>query len=85
MNIFKAQAVSDPRLLARKETERTYHPKFGAVGDAYVGGVPIVMSGSFVGFDRAAPMLGQHNAAVYGDLLGYPEEKIARLHRDGVI
>lgn len=79
------EAVSDPRLLARGETELARHPKFGTAPGAYVGGLPIVMSGSFVGFDRSAPMLGEHNGAVYGELLGYPDEKIERLRAAGII
>lgn len=32
-----------------------------------------------------APRLGEHNAAVLQDHLGYPEERIAELHRQGVL
>lgn len=79
------EAVSDPRLLARGETELARHPKFGTAAGAYVGGLPIVMSGSFVGFDRSAPMLGEHNEAIYGELLGYSDEKMESLRDKGVI
>ncbi len=33
----------------------------------------------------AAPLLGQHNQEVYGNLLGYSEEKILRLTEEEII
>lgn len=79
------EAVRDPRLLRRGETEAIEHPRYGAVGDIVVGGLPIRMTGSFAGFDRAAPWLGQHNDAVYGDGLGLSADERAALKADGVI
>ena len=79
------QATRDPRLLARGETEVIEHPIYGAVGDIVVGGLPIRMTGSFTGFDRAAPSLGEHNAAVYAEFLGLDAEGLQRLAADGVI
>lgn len=79
------EAVSDPRLLARGEIQVAHHPLYGPNEDALIGGLPIVMSGSKVGFDRPAPMLGEHNHAVYQDLLGYSDDKVERLKRDRVI
>lgn len=79
------EAVRDPRLLRRGETETIEHPQYGAVGDIVVGGLPIRMTGSFAGFDRAAPWLGQHNDAVYGDWLGLSADERAALAAAGVI
>lgn len=79
------EAVRDPRLLMRGETEPVEHPRYGAVGDIVVGGLPIRMTGSFTGFDRAAPWLGEHNDAVYGDWLGLGADELAALRADGVI
>lgn len=79
------EATRDPRLLARGETERLEHPVYGAVDDVVVGGLPIRMTGSFTGFDRAAPGLGEHNAAVYGELLGLTEAQLAELAAAGVL
>lgn len=79
------EATRDARLLARGETERLEHPVYGAVDDVVVGGLPIRMTGSFTGFDRAAPTLGAHNAALYGALLGLDAQALRALADDGVI
>ena len=34
---------------------------------------------------KAAPLLGEDNAAVFGDLLGFDEEKLAELKEKGII
>lgn len=79
------EATRDARLLARGETERLEHPVYGAVDDIVVGGLPIRMTGSFTGFDRAAPTLGEHNALVYGEMLGLSETELQALAAAGAI
>ena len=79
------EAVRDPRLLARGETEVVEHPTYGPVGDIVVGGLPMRLTGAFTGFDRPAPMLGQHSAAVYAELAGLDAAQLAALRADGVI
>jgi crotonobetainyl-CoA:carnitine CoA-transferase CaiB-like acyl-CoA transferase len=78
-------AVRDPRVLARGETVRLEHPKFGAVDEVYGMGIPITFSGATAGFDQPAPALGEHNEAIYGGMLGYPKEHLERLKSSGVI
>lgn len=79
------EAVRDPRTLARGETVPLQHPQFGAVGDVVVGGLPIRMSGSHTGYDRPAPTLGQHTAAVLGELLALNEGELHALAEAGVV
>jgi crotonobetainyl-CoA:carnitine CoA-transferase CaiB-like acyl-CoA transferase len=79
------QAVRDPRVVARGETVKLKHPKYGEVDDVYGMGLPLKFSDATVGFDQPPPGFGEHNDAIYGDLLGYSAERIAGLRRDGVI
>lgn len=79
------EAARDPRVLARGETEVLEHPRFGAVGDIVVGGLPIRMTGAFTGYDKPAPGLGEHNHAVLGDLLGLSDEALQALAAAGVV
>jgi CoA:oxalate CoA-transferase len=79
------EAVRDPRVLARGETVRLEHPKFGAIDEVYGMGIPIKFSGATAGFDRPAPALGEHNEAVYSGMLGYSKEHLEHLKFSGVI
>jgi CoA:oxalate CoA-transferase len=79
------EAVRDPRVLARAETVRLEHPKFGAVDEVYGMGIPIKFSGATAGFDQPAPALGEHNEAIYGGMLGYSKDHLERLKSGGVI
>lgn len=80
-----ADAVRDPRVLARGETVRLDHPQLGRVADLIGPGVPIRFSGRSSGSGRPAPAVGQDNALVYGDWLGYDADAIARLRAAGNI
>jgi len=79
------EAARDERLIARGETERVEHPKYGAVDDVIVGGLPIRMTGSFSGFDKPAPTLGEHNGTVLMDWLGMSASAVAQLKEQGAI
>jgi CoA:oxalate CoA-transferase len=80
-----AAAIRDPRVLARGETVRLLHPKYGDLEDLFGTGLPISFSESLTGYDRPAPEVGQHNEAIYGDLLGYSAERIHDLAAKNVI
>jgi CoA:oxalate CoA-transferase len=47
--------------------------------------VPIRFSHADIALDGPAPRLGQHNADVYGGLLGYSEQRLKELAEDGLI
>jgi crotonobetainyl-CoA:carnitine CoA-transferase CaiB-like acyl-CoA transferase len=78
-------AVHDPRVVLRGETVPLAHPKYGMVEDVYGMGMPIRFSGAQAGFDQPPPGLGEHNQAVYCDLLGYSEQRLRELKAQQVI
>jgi CoA:oxalate CoA-transferase len=73
-----ASAVRDPLVLSRGEVVPLADGVYGT-------GVPIRFSAGQSTLDSAPPDLGEHNAEVYGRLLGYPPERIRQLTTDGVI
>ncbi|HEY1302980.1 MAG TPA: CoA transferase [Vicinamibacterales bacterium] len=80
-----ADAIRDPRVRARGETQPLEHPEFGHVADVIGMGIPITFSESGAGDLRAAPCIGQDNALVYGEWLGYGSDGVARMHAAGII
>lgn len=80
-----AEAVRDPRVQARQETVPLDHPEFGRVADVIGMGLPITFSDASPGFERPAPSIGQDNALVYGDWLGYGIDGVEKLYADGII
>jgi formyl-CoA transferase len=53
-------------------------------GEFTMPGWPVKMSASHVPL-KSAPLLGQDNATVYGQLAGYSAQQLASLHEDAVI
>jgi crotonobetainyl-CoA:carnitine CoA-transferase CaiB-like acyl-CoA transferase len=80
-----ADAVRDPRVLARGETVALEHPQHGRVADLIGPGLPIRFSDTEPGAPRPAPAVGQDNALVYGDWLGYSAVALERLRAAGNI
>ena len=80
-----AEAVRDARVLARGETVPIEHPQFGRVADVIGPGVPIRFSDTAPGASRPAPGVGQDNALVYGEWLGYGAAELERLRAAGNI
>jgi CoA:oxalate CoA-transferase len=79
-------ALVDPRVVERHETMAVEHPTYGSSADLRTAGIPILFSDASTGFDDALPVhIGQHNAAIYTDFLGYSPDEIARLKSEGVI
>jgi crotonobetainyl-CoA:carnitine CoA-transferase CaiB-like acyl-CoA transferase len=80
-----AAAVRDPRVLERGETVPIEHPEFGRVADVIGPGLPIRFSRAAPAVPRPAPSVGQDNALVYGDWLGYSAAELDRLRAAGNI
>lgn len=56
-----------------------------AVGTSRVDGMPVHLSETDWALERGAPMLGEHNAYVLGELLGRSDAEIERLTSEGVL
>jgi CoA:oxalate CoA-transferase len=79
-------ALVDPRVVARQETMAVKHPLYRSSIDLRTAGIPIQFSGATTGFDDALPVaIGEHNEAIFRDLLGYDEDRIAALKAAGAI
>ncbi len=77
-----ADLAQDPQLKERGFFIELDHPELGrTVSDAS----PVRLSSTPAGYTRAAPLPGQDNDYVYGELLGIGADKIAELKKGGVI
>jgi len=77
-----SQVANDPQLASRNMNvyvEQTISGKVRVPGSVFK------MSETPGDPTQPAPFLGQHNTEVYSELLGYDQEKIGRLQREGVI
>jgi crotonobetainyl-CoA:carnitine CoA-transferase CaiB-like acyl-CoA transferase len=79
------EAVQDELVRGRGETVPLEHPTLGRVEEIVGSGLPIRFSDAAAGYTRPAPWLGEHNAFVYGGLLGYHDGKLDRLRESGVV
>lgn len=76
------QAMAHPHLIERR-TVRTIHDRL--MGDFQVPGFPLRFSNFPDELELDAPLLGEHNARVLSDYLGYAPGDIERLARSGVL
>jgi formyl-CoA transferase len=72
---------NDPFLRTRGTFTTVHHP---VRGEFVMPGWPVKMSDSVVAV-QSAPLLGQDNAAVYGELLGCSQKQLDELHETRVI
>jgi crotonobetainyl-CoA:carnitine CoA-transferase CaiB-like acyl-CoA transferase len=77
-----ADAVADPALTGRGHFVEVAHPVHGSV---VVEGSRFLLSESPAQVTRPAPVLGEHNGLVLGEVLGYSQELVAQLERDGLL
>lgn len=75
-------ALASPQSQARQLVQTIEHPKTGPI--PLVGPVP-KMSETQPTIHRAPPLLGEQTAPVLHSLLGYSEDQIAQLRRDGIL
>ena len=77
-----AEAIAEPHFAARQffvEMDRA------ETGPLRYPGAPYLLSATPWRLRSPAPLLGEHNAAVYGEHLGYGAAELATLRQDGVI
>ena len=55
------------------------------IGEITVTNNPVKLSDTKAAIRRPAPLLGQHNLEVYGELLGYDQQKLEELAAQGII
>jgi benzylsuccinate CoA-transferase BbsF subunit len=72
----------DPQLRARGMFPVLPHP---VLGERMYENYPVRLSRTPAQMKRGAPLWGEHNQAVYGELLGLSDAEIAQLAADGVI
>jgi crotonobetainyl-CoA:carnitine CoA-transferase CaiB-like acyl-CoA transferase len=77
-----AQAMTSPAVKGRGALQEVTYPGAGSIE---VPRVPMRFSAAKVESPRPAPGLGEHNTEVLGALLGFSEEKLAALIKDGVL
>ena len=77
-----AEAAEHPHLKERDYIVEIEHPVMGRIRDL---GAPFKLPECPGGPCQPAPLLGQHNADVYGTLLGMKADELAQLRRKGVI
>ena len=76
------QALADPQLAARGMILELEHPKAGRIRQT---GSPLKLSAAGGSPASAPPLRGQHNAEVYGRILGLPDSDLDQLAREEVI
>lgn len=76
------EMVADPQIQARQMFVEVEHPTYGPVT---ITGTPLKLSATPGRVERLAPLPGEHNAAIFGELLGHSRDELAQWHADGVI
>jgi len=74
------ELLEDEQIKAREFFATVEHP---AMGEVSYPGAPAKLSGSPWKAGRA-PLLGEHNAEIYGEI-GYPKESLAGLKKKGIV
>ena len=78
-----ADLLEDEQLAARDFFVELEHETFGRT--LVDTGVAYQFSKTPASVRRRAPLLGEHNDEVYGELLGIPSDELAELRAEGVI
>jgi CoA:oxalate CoA-transferase len=77
-----AQAIEQPQFAERGFIQHVEHPEIGALPLPLT---PLRFSESATKIARPAPRIGEHNLSVLSAYLGYTEEQVEELTREGVL
>jgi crotonobetainyl-CoA:carnitine CoA-transferase CaiB-like acyl-CoA transferase len=80
--LSRGEKFSDPELVAREDFNKVYHP---VLGEEVLGANPWRLSLTKPEIQRPAPLVGEHNNYVYGELLNIPAWEIKILQVEKVI
>ena len=72
----------DPQILERDMIAEVPHP---TIGTLRLAGVPVKYSNTPGAVRLAPPLLGEHTDEILASVLGYSDDRIAALRRDGVV
>ncbi len=72
----------DPHLKTRDVFKCVNHP---VIGDDWVVNPPWHLSETPASIERHAPLIGEHNEKVFGELLGMSSNEIKKLEEEEVI
>ncbi len=78
-------ALRDPRVLARGDVVPLQHPTHGKTHEVYGPGIPIKFGERRYPENVPMPEYGEHNDAVYRELLGYDAATLEALKEKGAI
>jgi len=76
------EVLDDPQMRARGMIVDVEHPEYGPIA---LPGSPMQISNGGEITYQPAPLLGQHNAAVYEEFFGYDEAKLQAMQEAGII
>ena len=77
-----AEMVADPQVQAREMFIEHDHPIYGTVK---LTGTPLKLSETPGRINHLAPMPGEHNEAIFVDLLGHSPDELARWQAESVV
>ena len=77
-----AEMVADPQVQAREMFIEHDHPIYGTVK---LTGTPLKLSETPGRINHLAPMPGEHNEAIFFDLLGHSPNELAQWQAEGVV
>jgi CoA:oxalate CoA-transferase len=76
------EVINSPQTRFRGSMQEVAHP---GVGPVAIPKTPFNFSATTVKIPGAAPLLGQHNEAVLGGVLGFPKSRITELMQSGIL